>query len=328
MRELALLAAGLAAVLVAMPAHAAPRTWVSSTGSGATCSRSAPCADFATAYNATDDGGEINCADSVLYGGTLFIGKSITIDCTGTNAVLAGGPVTIAMDAAGANLTLRGLEIVGTASATVGVLINNANEVHIENCRISGFQFAGGNLEFTGVGIVLWAGVNNPGSADHLYVSDTIIENNGNAGHGAGILISAREINMTVRATLNRVQFVNNWNGIRVDGTDFGQNLGSGSLVVQVRDSVVTGSAGNGIWAIGGVFSAGIVVDRTSVLGNAGSGVLAQGGNGLVHIGNSTVIGNGTGLNAASGGRIFSYGNNQASGNFVDGAPTGMLTAK
>jgi hypothetical protein len=98
--------------------------------------------------------------------------------------------------------------------------------------------------------------------------------------------------------------------------------------VVQVRDSVVTGSAGNGIWAIGGVFSAGIVVDRTSVLGNAGSGVLAQAGNGLVHLGNSTVIGNGTGLNAASGGRIFSYGNNQASGNFVDGAPTGMLTAK
>jgi len=50
--------------------------------------------------------------------------------------------------------------------------------------------------------------------------------------------------------------------------------------------------------------------------------------NGAIHIGNSTVIGNGTGLNAVGGGKIFSYQNNQATGNTTDGAPTNLLTLK
>jgi hypothetical protein len=48
----------------------------------------------------------------------------------------------------------------------------------------------------------------------------------------------------------------------------------------------------------------------------------------FVHLGNSTVFGNGVGLNAVSGGKILSYQNNQATGNFTDGAPTGVLSVK
>jgi hypothetical protein len=86
--------------------------------------------------------------------------------------------------------------------------------------------------------------------------------------------------------------------------------------------------AGNGIAAMSasGAAAAGIVVHRTSVLGNAGSGILAQGAGALVHLGNSSVVGNGAG--PASGGQIFSYQNNEASGNTIDGASTGMLTPK
>jgi hypothetical protein len=82
---------------------------------------------------------------------------------------------------------------------------------------------------------------------------------------------------------------------------------GTGSTVVQVRHSAVAGSLGNGIWATtnpGGSFTA-FVVDRSAVLANAGSGILAQGANALVHIGSSTVVGNGAGLNTASGGQIL-----------------------
>jgi hypothetical protein len=88
--------------------------------------------------------------------------------------------------------------------------------------------------------------------------------------------------------------------------------------------------AGNGIAAMSasGAAAAGIVVHRTSVLGNAGSGILAQGAGALVHLGNSSVVGNGAGLNPASGGQILSYQNNEASGNTIDGASTGMLTPK
>ena len=61
----------LAAALAAMPAHAIPRTFLSNTGSGTACSRTAPCADLLTALKATDQGGEINCLDAGDFGGVL-----------------------------------------------------------------------------------------------------------------------------------------------------------------------------------------------------------------------------------------------------------------
>jgi hypothetical protein len=47
------------------------------------------------------------------------------------------------------------------------------------------------------------------------------------------------------RVALNRVQLVNNTHGIMADGT-----TGIGSIVIQVRDSIVSGNAGNGIAAM------------------------------------------------------------------------------
>src|SRR2546429_7381431 len=83
MRKITLLSFSLAAMLVSLlpatPAWAIPRTWVSSTGTGTTCTRAAPCASFATAQAATDAGGEINCVDAGEYNvGGLDITKSIT----------------------------------------------------------------------------------------------------------------------------------------------------------------------------------------------------------------------------------------------------------
>src|SRR5262245_39543730 len=59
------------------------RTWVSGVGDdGNTCSRTAPCKTFTGAIAKTAAAGEINCLDPGDFG-TLFITKSITIDCTG-----------------------------------------------------------------------------------------------------------------------------------------------------------------------------------------------------------------------------------------------------
>ena len=51
------------------------RSWVSSTGSGTTCTRALPCAGFATAHDATIAGGTIHCVDGNDYtlGGTSFL---------------------------------------------------------------------------------------------------------------------------------------------------------------------------------------------------------------------------------------------------------------
>ena len=137
------LAAGTAFILASWPALAAPRTWVASFGNGATCSRAAPCADFATAYLATDDGGEINCLDAggdATFGG-LSIRKSITIDCTGT-ASPAKSSGDIIIDVPGIVVILRNLAITTKDDLNgggLGVWVLAGSALHVENCasRIS-----------------------------------------------------------------------------------------------------------------------------------------------------------------------------------------------
>lgn len=72
----------------------------------------------------------------------------------------------------------------------------------------------------------------------------------------------------------------------------------------------------------------GIVVDRTSGRQRRERNSCERRARALVHIGSSTVVGNGGGLITEFGGQIFSYQNNQAAGNFIDGAPSGTLALK
>jgi hypothetical protein len=140
-----------------------------------------------------------------------------------------------------------------------------------------------------------------------------------------GVLIQPTG-SVAVRVALTRVQVGRNTNtGIVANGTP-----STGSIVVQVRDSVVANNGEHGITALtipGGAFT-GVVVDRSSIILNFVDGIRADGAGAVVHLGNSTVIGNAGGLIVANGGQILSYQNNQASGNGVDGAPTGVLTVK
>jgi hypothetical protein len=70
-----------------------------------------------------------------------------------------------------------------------------------------------------------------------------------------------------------------------------------------------------------------MTVDHNSSLLNDANGILAQGPSAYVILANSTVMSNVTGLNAA-GGYIFSYQNNQLTGNLTEGSPTAVLAVK
>src|ERR1700676_1897085 len=89
MHKLALPAVLTLVALFAFPISRAQalnqRSWVATTGSGSTCVRPSPCANFVTALAATNPGGEINCVDTGDFGNGngLFIDRSITIDCEG-----------------------------------------------------------------------------------------------------------------------------------------------------------------------------------------------------------------------------------------------------
>ena len=113
------------------------RSWVSSTGTGTTCTRALPCAGFATAHDATNAGGTIHCVDGNDYtiGAVPFvITKSLTIDCAGTLGIHGGQSIQVN----GSNIFvhLRNLLIDGGNGGNIGVNFINGAALYIENCTI------------------------------------------------------------------------------------------------------------------------------------------------------------------------------------------------
>jgi hypothetical protein len=295
-------AATFVVLLTVKPAAAqtAPRTWVASNGSGTTCSRTAPCATFQNAHNATDVGGEINCVDAGEYGG-LVITKSITIDCSGFAAgVQTGGVNGIVINAPNAIVTLRGLMIDAAGSGSIGVLFDNGRALHIHKCWISGFR----TFDATGIKFAPPAGV-----SAKLEVADSVISDSGLGLVGGGINIQTTGSG-SARVSLARVQVENNSNGVVASSVG-----GTGGVSLQVRDSLVAGNSLNGIIAltVSSSSTVSITVDRTASVLN-GFGVAARGAGTFVILGDSTVASNTTGLVTSDGGAIISYKNNQLEG--------------
>ena len=88
-----------------------------------------------------------------------------------------------------------------------------------------------------------------------------------------------------------------------------------------VRDSVVSGNAGDGVFAGTTSF---IFITGSSVVDNGNFGVQTL-GSGNVLLSNTTVARNGVGLASSLVGRIVSYRNNEIDNNLgPDGAPTGF----
>ena len=329
MKTRTLFSAALAAALLVcaqMPAHAqASRTFVSGVGSDANpCSRTAPCRTFAAAITVTAAGGEINVLDTGGYG-SVTITKSISIvnDVGGTAAILAGNGNGITI-AAGATDTifLRGLVIDGGGPSSPtpgvnGIQFNSGGALHISNTVIKNFTKSGWLI---GTGIMF-----APSGASKLYVSDTIVSNNGANSFGGGIWIGPTGSG-SANATINRVTVENSQMGIVALGITT-----SGPIYVTIRDSVASGMAYNGFYLVspsaGGQPVQGMIENSASV--NNTTGISASGASAYMLLSNSTLTGNSTGLSMGSGGQIVSYGNNRINGNKVtDGVPLGPTMTK
>jgi hypothetical protein len=297
-------------LLLPAPAQAqATRTWVSGVGDDANpCSRTAPCKTFAGAISKTVAGGEISVLDPGGFGGvTITKAISLTNDGVGEAGVLVAGTNGITVAAGPSDIVnVRGIVIDGTGTGLSGIQFSSGAALNVQNCVIKNFSGAGTGITFS------------PNAQAQLFVSDTLASNN-----GGGILI--RTVNVgagTIQATLNRVQVEDNSFGIKFDGTG-----GTGLFNMTVRDSVVAGNTGNGIWATSPSGGAGghAVIDRTAAINN-GTGVLFDGGLGVL-LNNSVMTGNSTGISAINGANLLSYRNNSIQFNNVsDGVPTGFAT--
>ena len=269
--------------------------------------------DFQAAHDATASGGEINCVDAGDFTvAALTISKSITIDCGGTFGGWEFNSINV--NGAGIVVRLRNLSLQGVGTGSAGINFTNGAALYVENCAIYGWQ--GG----VGVGILF---APPAGVTASLHVTDSIISNNGLPASGGGIIIQPSGSG-SARVVIERSHVEDNTYGIFANGTG-----STGVIIVQVKDSVVSNSAFNGIsaYTAAGQSTVSMTVDRSSSLLNGADGILAQGSPAYVVLGNSTVMSNILGLHPA-GGTILSYQNNQLTGNATDGAPTGVLSVK
>jgi hypothetical protein len=130
-----------------------------------------------------------------------------------------------------------------------------------------------------------------PSGFSSFLVPNTTASNNG----GPGILVEPADFVVVVTGVLSKVTANNNGGGIEVDGL-----RGPGRFspaAVMLRNVVASNNRGAGL----------------------GAGVLAT-----LRVAHSVVTGNGTEVETLSGGKIFSYGDNDIDGNTNDN--TGVLT--
>src|SRR5262249_23776503 len=166
------------------PAQAATftKTYVSNTGSDVNdCSSVATaCATFQHAHNQTSGGGEISVVNTGSYG-QVVIGKSVQITNDGAGeASIQAIPNTALLILAGVGdvASVPGLTIDGRNAGDVGILVAQASAVHIQNCVIRNIQGIGP------FGLLFAANTNSP---TQLFVSDTIIFNNGSTANTGGV---------------------------------------------------------------------------------------------------------------------------------------------
>jgi hypothetical protein len=272
------------------------RTWVSGVGDDVNpCSRTAPCKTFAGSISKTAPSGEIDALDSGGFG-TVTITKSITIDGhAGLSGVLGSLTNGITVNAAGTDVViLRNLDINGVGNGISGIVILSAGDVRVENCKIYGF---------TNRGIV------DQRTSGHLFVTNTVVSNNGQTG-----ILALTGGGSTLGVNLDRVQMHSNGNaGLAI----------TGGTQATVEHSWASSNV-HGFYADSGAI---LNLNDTVSFANVSTGINSQSG-AIIRLSNTTVTDNGTGL-MASGGDILSYGSNRIAGNIAgNGPPTGTLAVQ
>ena len=123
-----------------------PRVFVASNGiDTGTCSRSAPCRNFAFAVTQVSTGGEVVALDTAGYG-PVTIQRAMSIYAApGAFAFIAtpAGTPGITIDAgAGSKVSLRNL-VINSAGGETGIAFNSGEVLSIAKTRITGFNFTG-----------------------------------------------------------------------------------------------------------------------------------------------------------------------------------------
>src|SRR5438067_6580525 len=268
------------------------------------CTFVAPCRSFQAAHDHTLSDGQITVLDPGSYG-PINITKSISVvnDGIGEASIPVSGGLTgisVNAPAGGGYVNIRGITVQGIGfGGGTGLRFNSGFALTISNCVFR-------NL--TQDGVVLFS------SNDALVsVSDTLMNDNGR--YGIEILNTGGS---KLKVTLTRIEASHNSkSGVVVDG----ENAGS-VVSATVSDSVVSGNLGLGLFARSGGGGTANLMVLNSVASYNSTGIVAEGTNATVRIGQSGITGNTISSWGNPGSaKVLSYGDNYIDGN-ADGDPT------
>jgi hypothetical protein len=273
------------------------RTFVSTTGNDAnTCDRDAPCRNFIEAISKTVAGGEVTALDSGSYG-RITVTKSLTIQGAPGAAVMVSrnaaiNPVVfVNLNDQYMKVVLRNLQISKPFGdgPNKGIEFWGAGSLHVENCIISGFDYASTD---TGISATFSVGLQDK---NKLFLKNTIIRDN-----TVGIQLGG-----TVDASIDNCRIENNVIGVEAKNkrTTISHSFVAGTLTgieihararVYVETCVVTNN------------NMGIVTLNTESTGQ-----------GIVYVSNTGIFGNDTGIGGS--GYSLSFGNNRLANNNFNG---------
>jgi hypothetical protein len=133
------------------------------------------------ALTQTASSGEIDCVNTGNYSGNFTIAQSVTIDCAGGVGFTFG---QITVSASDIIVRLRNLSLNNAGAGDYGIDAENMSALYVENCVITNFNNGLGFNSGPYIGINF-----TPSGSAQLFVTDSVISNNGFSGESGGIYI-------------------------------------------------------------------------------------------------------------------------------------------
>lgn len=259
-----------------------------------TCTTTSPCRSFTTAVAATSPGGEVIALDSGGYG-PFSTSQSVTVvGAPGIYAaVSAGSGIGIHITTSVSEVvTVGNLALLGLGTGATGILAPiGAGPVHIIDCSIRAFQNEGIN---SGAVMTFIDGVSVVDNTSALAIAIV----------GSVASPASAYITRSMMARNNSGLYALSQATVEIDGTSMFENNIAAEAVALASGSVTE-----------------ITVSRCTISGSS-TGVLATQGAGTgtarVRLTENVISYNTTGAHAATGGTVYTFGNNSFSGNTAD----------